>query len=176
MQEMTLQDLANKVADIDFSMLSTRAAGGEIAARPMSNNGDVEYDGDSWFFTSEDAAMVKEIEQEPRIVCLCKANPGFWASRPSSSPSKLRRNSSATKPPSNRTGHRASIVGFRKALTLPASSSSKLTQSALSIGMAKKRVKSRSNCAPTNRLHSGGSVLQCGGIVTWRGLCLRMRP
>ena len=46
-----MKDLAKKIADIDFTMLSTRAEDGEIGARPMSNNGDVEYDGDSWFFS-----------------------------------------------------------------------------------------------------------------------------
>ena len=57
MTDMTLSDLAKKMADIDFCMLSTRTAGGEIAARPMSNNGDVEYDGDSYFFSCGGASQ-----------------------------------------------------------------------------------------------------------------------
>ena len=65
--EMSLKDLAEKIGDIDFTMLSTRAEGGEIAARPMSNNGDVEYDGDSWFFTWEESRLVDDIKREPRI-------------------------------------------------------------------------------------------------------------
>ncbi len=65
--EMTLKDLAKKIADIDFTMLSTRTGGGAIASRPMSNNGDVEYDGDSWFFTSEETNMVPEIEADPNV-------------------------------------------------------------------------------------------------------------
>jgi general stress protein 26 len=81
-QEMTLQDLAKKIGDIDFTMLSTRAAGGEIAARPMSNNGDVEYDGDSWFFTSEEAEMVSEIEREPQIGLSLQGKSGLLGKPP----------------------------------------------------------------------------------------------
>ena len=64
---LSLQDLSKKMRDIDFTMLSTRAEGGEIAARPMSNNGDVEYDGDSWFFAMEDTTTVKDIERDPKV-------------------------------------------------------------------------------------------------------------
>jgi len=66
MTQLTLPELARKMADIDFTMLQTRA-GGEIAGRPMSNNGDVDYDGDSWFFTTEDTDMVHEIEADPAV-------------------------------------------------------------------------------------------------------------
>jgi general stress protein 26 len=33
----------------------------------MSNNGDVDYDGDSYFFTTEDARMVADIEADPHV-------------------------------------------------------------------------------------------------------------
>jgi general stress protein 26 len=65
--EMTLADLSKKMADIDFAMLSTRAENGAIAARPMSNNGDVEYDGDSWFFTYEEAHTVADIQRDAKV-------------------------------------------------------------------------------------------------------------
>jgi general stress protein 26 len=64
---MTLKDLAEKMGDIDFTMLSTHAEDGSIAARPMSNNGDVEYDGDSWFFTSDNTRMVDDIKRDPAV-------------------------------------------------------------------------------------------------------------
>jgi general stress protein 26 len=64
---MTLEDLSKKMADIDFAMLSTRAENGAIAARPMSNNGDVEYDGDSWFFTYEEAHTVADIQRDAKV-------------------------------------------------------------------------------------------------------------
>jgi general stress protein 26 len=67
MSNLTLSDIAEKMRDIDFAMLFTKAAGGEIAGRPMSNNQDVDYDGDSWFFTDESTQMVGEIAREPKV-------------------------------------------------------------------------------------------------------------
>ena len=59
---MTLQDLAAAMRKIDFTMLTTVAPDGGLAARPMSNNADVEYDGDSWFFSYEESRKITEIE------------------------------------------------------------------------------------------------------------------
>lgn len=67
MSDMTLADIAAAMADIDFTMLSTRAANGGIAARPMSNNGQVEYRGDTYYFAWEHAHMVGEIEADPNV-------------------------------------------------------------------------------------------------------------
>ena len=67
MSKMTLPDLSKKMADIDFAMLSTRAKGGQIAARPMSNNGDVEYKGDSWFFALDSTHTIEDIERDPQV-------------------------------------------------------------------------------------------------------------
>ena len=67
MSDMTLSDLAEAMRDIDFAMLSTRTEGGDIAARPMSNNRDVTYDGDSYFFTYEEARTVSDIERDPKV-------------------------------------------------------------------------------------------------------------
>ena len=63
----TLKELAEKIADIDFTMLSTKSDGNVIASRPMSNNGDVEYDGDSFFFAYEDTRVVSDIKADPKI-------------------------------------------------------------------------------------------------------------
>ncbi|MBA9033132.1 pyridoxamine 5'-phosphate oxidase family protein [Rhizobium leguminosarum] len=62
MASMTLEDLSSQLKKIDFCMLSTNAGSGRISARPMSNNGDVEYDGDSWFFSYEDSRKITEIK------------------------------------------------------------------------------------------------------------------
>lgn len=67
MPDMNLTQIADAMADIDFAMLSTRSDGGQIAARPMSNNGDVKYDGDSYFFTWNESRMVKDIGREPHV-------------------------------------------------------------------------------------------------------------
>ena len=63
----TLADIAEMMRDIDFAMLSTHSDGGTIASRPMSNNRDVDYDGDNWFFTSDDTRLVADIEADPKV-------------------------------------------------------------------------------------------------------------
>ena len=65
-----LQDDLGSVAELltklEICMLTTRAADGALHGRPMSNNGDVEYDGDSWFFAFRDSRKVREIDADPR--------------------------------------------------------------------------------------------------------------
>lgn len=67
MSTMTLPELAKKMADIDYLMLSTLTDNGQLAARPMSNNEDVDYDGTSWYFTWADARMVDDIRRDPSV-------------------------------------------------------------------------------------------------------------
>ncbi len=62
MPSKSLSDLAKSMKAIDIAMLSTHSAGGEIAGRPMSNNGQVEYDGTSYYFTYEQSRTVSDIE------------------------------------------------------------------------------------------------------------------
>ncbi len=62
-----LSDVAEMMRDIDFCMLSTIASDGAIASRPMSNNRNVEFDGESWFYTTEDAGMVADIGANPQV-------------------------------------------------------------------------------------------------------------
>lgn len=64
---MTLEEISEKMKSIDFTMLSTRTEGDAISSRPMSNNGDVEYDGDSWFFAKTDHRAVTDIRANPRV-------------------------------------------------------------------------------------------------------------
>lgn len=65
--KLILKELAKKMRAIDFTMLTTRTAEGRLSSRPMSNNGEVDYDGDSWFFTTEDTAMVADIARDPDV-------------------------------------------------------------------------------------------------------------
>lgn len=55
------------MAAMDFCMLTTRTDEGRLHARPMSNNGEVEFDGDVWFFSSTDTRKVREIEGDPHV-------------------------------------------------------------------------------------------------------------
>jgi general stress protein 26 len=67
MAAMTLEDLSEKMGRIDFGMLSTRTQGGAVASRPMSNNGEVAYRGDSFFFADESARTVSDIERDAQV-------------------------------------------------------------------------------------------------------------
>lgn len=82
MADKSLADLAEKMKDIDFAVLSTRTASGAVAARPMSNNRQVDYDGDSWFFTCGDAGTVADIEGDPNVGLAYQAKSGMLGMRP----------------------------------------------------------------------------------------------
>ena len=82
MSKWTLSDISEKVRDIDFAMLLTRTENGEIAGRPMSNNRDVEYDGDSFFFTSDEARSVTDIERHPQVALSYSGRKGLLGQPP----------------------------------------------------------------------------------------------
>lgn len=67
MNSITLADIARKMAGIDIAILSTHTESGAIANRPMSNNGDVEYNGSSYYFTFERARTVADIERNSKV-------------------------------------------------------------------------------------------------------------
>lgn len=67
MADLTLSDVSEKMRDIDFAILSTRTASGALAARPMSNNRQVEFDGDAYFFTCEDTGTIEDIGRDPNV-------------------------------------------------------------------------------------------------------------
>lgn len=78
----TLADLSEKMRDIDFAMLSTKAPGGAIGARPMSNNRQVDYTGDSYFFTTHDTQMVADIGGDPQVGLSYLGKSGLLGQRP----------------------------------------------------------------------------------------------
>ena len=82
MADLKLSDIAEKMRDIDFAMLSTRTRGGAIAARPMSNNREVEFDGDSFFFTCDDKRSVAEIEADPNVGLTYQSKSGMLGLKP----------------------------------------------------------------------------------------------
>src|SRR5688572_33175959 len=59
--------VAKLMRDLDFCMFTTRTPRGGFHARPMSNNGEVEFDGDVWFFSAADSRKVREIQAEPTV-------------------------------------------------------------------------------------------------------------
>ncbi len=62
-----LAAVAALLAKLDICMLTTRASDGSLHGRPMSNNGEVEYDGDSWFFARDGSRKIDEIEADPHV-------------------------------------------------------------------------------------------------------------
>jgi general stress protein 26 len=62
-----LQKLREIVKDIDFCMLTTIDEDGDLHSRPMSVNGDIDPDGDLWFFTNASSHKVTEITKLPRV-------------------------------------------------------------------------------------------------------------
>jgi general stress protein 26 len=77
MTTTTMKEPAKKLSKIDFCMFNTDGGSGRINSRPMSNNGDVEYDGDSWFFSYEDTRKVAEIGRNERVTLTFTAPPSL---------------------------------------------------------------------------------------------------
>ena len=74
-----LMAVAKLLADLDICMLTTRTEDGSMRGRPMSNNGEVEYDGDSWFFARADSRKIGEIEAEPSVgLAFIATEQGTW--------------------------------------------------------------------------------------------------
>lgn len=77
MTTMTMEELSKKLSKIDFCMFNTKGGSGRINSRPMSNNGDVEYDGDSWFFSYEDTRKISEIRRDTGVALTFTAPPSL---------------------------------------------------------------------------------------------------
>ncbi len=78
MADLTLADMAEELRKIDFAMLLTHTDNGEIAGRPMSNNGEVAYDGDSYYFSWDSARTVSDIEANPKVALSFQGNKGVF--------------------------------------------------------------------------------------------------
>ena len=66
-QDDKLGKLREIVKAVDICMLTTVGERGELHSRPMSNNRDVEFDGDLWFFTYGSSHKVDEIGRVPHV-------------------------------------------------------------------------------------------------------------
>jgi general stress protein 26 len=67
MSDLSLHDLSKKMAKLDFTMMATRSPDGTMTARPMSNNGDVEHHGDSYFFAYQTSRKVADLRADPQV-------------------------------------------------------------------------------------------------------------
>lgn len=82
MADKKLADISEKMRDIDFAILSTRTENGAIAGRPMSNNREVDYDGDSYYFTCDDTRTVEDIARDDRVALNFQGKSGIVGQRP----------------------------------------------------------------------------------------------
>lgn len=82
MADMTLSDLAKKMSDIDVAMLVTRTGNREIAARPMAHDTRSDYDGVSYYFTTEDTGTVADIAHDPHVGLTFQGRGGIVGQRP----------------------------------------------------------------------------------------------
>ncbi len=75
----SLADIAKDMAGIDIAILSTHTEGGQIANRPMSNNGDVAYDGTSYYFALQSARVISDIEGNPKVALGFSSEAGIFS-------------------------------------------------------------------------------------------------
>lgn len=75
-------DQVTKVGDlmkgIHVAMVTSTAAGGALVSRPLSVQ-DVEFDGSLWFFVDQEAELLQQIVQNPRVNVALEGN-GSWVS------------------------------------------------------------------------------------------------
>jgi general stress protein 26 len=67
MSKLTLENISEKMRDIDICMMTTKTASGTLESRPMSNNREVDYKGDSYFFAYDDCSAAQEIKMDPSV-------------------------------------------------------------------------------------------------------------
>lgn len=82
MAKLDIEDVAETLKDIDFVMLNTHTEGGRIAGRPMSNNRDVEYDGDSWFFVDQESRTFSDVRADPKVTISAQGRKGLLGKPP----------------------------------------------------------------------------------------------
>ena len=65
MDTISVKKHAEAMKDIDYCMMTTADGHGTLHSRPMSNNREVDYDGESYFFSDKDTQKVRDLEQSP---------------------------------------------------------------------------------------------------------------
>lgn len=67
MATYNLATIARYMRELDICMMVTQSKRGTLNSRPMSNNGDVKYNGNSYFFTYEGSQKIKDLEANPQV-------------------------------------------------------------------------------------------------------------
>ena len=66
-RESDFEKLCEMIKDLDLCMLTTADESDDLHSRPMSLNGDVDEEGNLWFFTSSNSHKASEIERNPNV-------------------------------------------------------------------------------------------------------------
>lgn len=69
MADLSLTALAKTMKELDICMITTQGKTAGFSSRPMSNNRDVTFYGDSYFFTYEKTGKIIDLEANPNA-CL----------------------------------------------------------------------------------------------------------
>lgn len=67
MAKATKSALVQTMKAMDICFMVTRD-GEALCSRPMSNNAQVDWDGDNWFFTNGDTRKVRQLEADPSVM------------------------------------------------------------------------------------------------------------
>ena len=78
MATMSLTALSKLMRKIDFCMLVTQGARGGMNSRVMSNNKDVTFKGDAYFFTDGKTQKVKDITANPNVNLTYEGKKGLF--------------------------------------------------------------------------------------------------
>lgn len=67
MSQLTLKEISQSMRSIDICMMTTISTEGVLENRPMSNNREVEYSGESFFFTFDHKEVARSIASNPNV-------------------------------------------------------------------------------------------------------------
>ncbi len=67
MATLSLTAIKRHMRELDICMMVTESKEGALSSRPMSNNKDVKYNGDLYFFTYERSQKIKDIENTAQV-------------------------------------------------------------------------------------------------------------
>jgi general stress protein 26 len=68
MATLSLATIAKRLRDIDICMMVTATKRGSFNSRPMSNNRDVKYKGDMYFFSWDGSQKIKDLAVNPNVI------------------------------------------------------------------------------------------------------------
>jgi general stress protein 26 len=63
----SIKKIRELIKDIEYAMLTTVDKEGKLHSRPMATNGEVEFDGDVWFFTYANSLKVDEVQRHHEV-------------------------------------------------------------------------------------------------------------